>query len=302
MASSSAAESVSVRCPHHPKNRQVLSFCFNCRVIFCFACRVRPETSHAGHRFELVESAYETCAAQYRVAHATLDEAARAQKEGGAAREADGAALDDRLDQALRLVDSTCDGLHKLVENMRETAQVILFADAGRAHHDADSQMLFLDKPTRKAIENLQNLVRTTENQSELGILKGYKTVKVALQPIRPTKIPGVTSLPVNIQPALKKTVTDMSARFRLAAKNFYRSLRAIKFEKPVADGQLVEVDRLGAETLKTRPDRKEVNVLGIAEATTPNTIYVADTNNSMIKQVDLHARKSREVRYLYLI
>ncbi len=197
MASIKSTETVPVRCPRHPENRQALSFCFECRAAFCFACRVRPETSHAGHRAELLESAFATCAAQHRLAHATLDEAARADKVGRAARDADRAALDDRLHEALRLVDSTCDGLHRLVQNMRATANAILFAGAERADRRAGWNRRDPSDPTVKAIILLLKLVILTENQAELEILLSYSSVQDAVEAVDLSEIPEAKAVDV---------------------------------------------------------------------------------------------------------
>ena len=69
---------------------------------------------------------------------------------------------------------------------------------------------------------------------------------------------------------------------------------------------QLVEVDRFSQDELKSGaggnmffnlflPGRKEVLVLGIAEAST-DSIYFADTSNSKLKRLNIKTRHVDEV------
>ena len=300
MANIKSTEAQSVCCPLHPKNRQALSFCFECRVAFCFACRIQPKTIHSGHRAELIESAFETCAAQHRVARETLKEAARADKVGHAARDADRAARGDSLYEALRLVDSTCDGLLTLVENMRTAAHAILFSAAERVDRRTERLLQWQNQLKMETITNLENLVSSSENQSEIEILFGHSNLLVALEAVGNSDMPATSSLDVEDIHDIADLINSTSTRFHQAADELDFSFRSLKFASRVGEQKLVEVGRFGPETIKTETDRDELLVLGIAEAST-DTIYIADSYNSKLKRLNIKTRQVDQVHSNYL-
>ena len=73
---------------------------------------------------------------------------------------------------------------------------------------------------------------------------------------------------------------------------------RSSEHLKLVGPAELVEVDRFGTETIRTETDRKESQVLVIAEGDADDTIYIADTKNSKLKRLNIKTRQLDEVRY----
>ncbi len=61
---------------------------------------------------------------------------------------------------------------------------------------------------------------------------------------------------------------------------------------------ELVEIDHFAQEELQIATDREELEVVGIAEGDTVDTIYFADTYNSKLKRLNIKTRQVDEVRY----
>ena len=89
----------------------------------------------------------------------------------------------------------------------------------------------------------------------------------------------------------------------RLDKKYKYRNLNTLT-DLPVAalGTQLVEIDRFGCRELKSATDSKNLEVIGIADGDTPDTIYFVDSRNSKLNRLNLKTRQVDEVRYRIFI
>ena len=62
---------------------------------------------------------------------------------------------------------------------------------------------------------------------------------------------------------------------------------------------ELVEADHFVSGALTTLKDSGELEITGVAQGNTPETIYFADRLNGKVKRLDLEKRCVEEVHYL---
>ena len=295
-----------VECPRHPASRKALSFCFDCRVPFCFSCLERPETSHFGHNTQLLADAFRSCATQLHAARTASDEAAFSNRNGIANREERVGCLEGRIWEELGRVDSFCDDLVKLVETTRSSLHFRLFAAADIAQHQVDKQQTEKSEASLlNALRKLEGLIKLTETQSETETLMGYEKLVAAPDDVNRMRTRSAQQL--GTLPVLFPSLTSLSAELRKSMQNFSsaaneleRAVRALQFEKPVEDLQLVEAARFGRETLKIPTDKYDVAVIGIAAGDTADSIYFCDTLNGAVKRLDLRTRRCDLVRFKF--
>ena len=309
MASSVAAgakEAGRAECPRHPASRKALSFCFDCRVPFCFSCLERPETSHFGHNTQLLADAFRSCATQLHAARTASDVAAYSNRNGIANREERVGCLEERIWEALGRVDSFCDDLVKLVETTRSSLHFRLFAAADIAQHQVDKQQTEKSEASLlNALRKLEGLIKLTETQSETETLMGYEKLVAAPDDVNRMRTRSAQQL--GTLPVLFPSLTSLSAELRKSMQNFSaeaneleRAVRALQFEKPVEDLQLVEAARFGLDILKLPADIKPLFVTGISEGDTADSIYFCDTLNGAVKRLDFRTRRCDLVRFAF--